>query len=603
MNLGRRLNFALTAVFFGLGLLFFPFSGQAAGSWSSQELIRSHTGTIAMTPGESLEFIIGFKNIGQATWRNYGPRFVSVYTVEPTYRNSKFADTTWISVEQPGKLVDTEVPPGAIGRVKFTLSAPLEPGEYREAFRLAAEDTAWISEPFYLNISVDNANSDPTAGFKASKLLVSADELNMKAGETASFRVAFKNVGRKTWSQSGDIPAQLVAETGNAYSFRDNSWNGYVAANLKDSLIKPGQLSFFDLTLRAPSYGGNYTARFILAAGTHPMDGGFVDIPIRVSGYAGTPPATSIQPSSTSYSRVYEPELSNEGPQGPNIRIGLFTTTDPVIVRTTGEYTLINGDHNPVRNLTGTTNVVYDFNTRIYTVTNGTYTFTDSKHVHFKPVNPETTILEIVSHQNRPNWDPTVNFNKFRGQIDVHYIASTNKLWVVEELPIEDYMLGFAETSNGSPFEYQKALVTAARTYALFVMLIGGKHKTEYFDLDTTGNDQVYKGYVSEQIRPNVAAAARATRGQVVTYGGEIVVTPYFSQSDGRTRSWTEVWSSRAHPWLVSVPAPYDVGLNLWGHGVGMSANDAYGRAKHDGWNHEQILKYYYTNSTIQEMY
>jgi hypothetical protein len=603
MNLGARMKYALGTAGFSLGLLFLPLISQAAPNWSAQEMIRSHTGTIAMTPGESLEFIIGFKNTGTASWRNYGSRFVSVYTVEPTYRNSEFADTTWISVEQPAKLVDDEVGPGGIGRVKFTLYAPLEPGEYREAFRLAAEDTTWICEPFHLNISVSEANSDPTAGFKAAKMLVSADELSLKAGETASFRVAFKNVGRKTWSKSGSIPAQLVAETGNAYSFRDNSWNGYVAASLRDNLIKPGQLSFFDLTLKAPNYGGNYTARFKLAAGTHPMDGGIIDIPIRVSGYAGTPPTNYTQPSSSNYSRVYEPELSYDGPKGPDIRIGLFTTTDPVILHAAGDYTLINGDHQTVRTLSGTTRVVFDFATRTYTVTNGSYTFVDSKHVHFRPVNPDTTIFEIVSYQNRPSWDPTVNFNKFRGQIDVHYIAATDKLWVVEQLPVEDYMLGFAETSNGSPFEYQKALVTAARTYALFVKLIGGKHKAEYFDLDTTGNDQVYKGYTSEQIRPNVAAAARATRGQVVTYGGEIVVTPYFSQSDGRTRAWTEVWSSRAHPWLVSVPAPYDQGLSMWGHGVGMSANDAYGRAKHDGWNHEQILKYYYTNSAIQEMY
>ena len=205
-----------------------------------------------------------------------------------------------------------------------------------------------------------------------------------------------------------------------------------------------------------------------------------------------------------------------------------------------------------------------------------------------------------MSHEDRPVWDTTVNYNRFRGQIDVHYIPATGNLWVVEEVPTEDYMRGLAETSNGSPFEYQKALVTAARTYALYVRLIGGKHKTEYFDLNTTGNDQVYRGYVSELIRPQVAEAAAETMGKVVTYDGEIVVTPYFSQSDGRTRSWTEVWSSTDHPWLVSVPAPYDEGLSLWGHGVGMSANDAFGRAKKLGESWTDILKHYYTGVEIR---
>ena len=167
---------------------------------------------------------------------------------------------------------------------------------------------------------------------------------------------------------------------------------------------------------------------------------------------------------------------------------------------------------------------------------------------------------------------------------------------------MEDYLRGMAETSNGSHFEYQKALVTAARTYALFVVSIGGKHKSEFFDLNTTGNDQVYKGYTSELVRPNVVRAVEETRGMVVTYGGEIVVTPYFSRSDGRTRAWTEVWGSNHHPWLISKPAPYDQGRTLWGHGVGMSANDALGRAEAGtGW--QDILKYYYTGVELKRLY
>ena len=55
---------------------------------------------------------------------------------------------------------------------------------------------------------------------------------------------------------------------------------------------------------------------------------------------------------------------------------------------------------------------------------------------------------------------------------------------------------------------------------------------------------------------------------------GAQVITPYFTWSDGRTRSWTDVWGGSTKPWLVSVEAPYDVGKNLYGHGVGMSAWD-----------------------------
>lgn len=567
-------------------------------------MLRSETVSVTMAPGESTEFSIVFKNTGQATWRRDDRRFVSAYTADPNYRNSAFTDNSWMSAEQPTRLEETEVRPGATGRFRFVLQAPLNPGQYRESFRLAAEDTAWIQGgQFTVNIEVSEDSGKPTAGYRAIKLMTSADSLSIRAGETENFRIAFKNIGQKIWKRNGNPTPQLMAQAGNAYSFRSGDWNGEVAAALKDEEIRPGQISFFDINLRAPSANGRYTASFSLSVNGEPMDGGTISVPIEVYGFSPTPPSYTTGSGSDSSGTVYEPELSASGPKGPNIRIGLFESAGSMTLRAEGPYTLIDGDHQPVVTLSGTTTATFDFATRKYTVTNGSYTYESHKHVHFRPVNPDTTIFEITSHEDRPVWDTTVNYNRFRGQIDFHFISATGKLWVVEDLPVEDYMRGLAETSNGSPLEYQKSLVTAARTYALFVKLIGGKHKAEYFDLDTTGNDQVYRGYTSELIRPQVVQAVEETRGKVVTYGGEIVVTPYFSRSDGRTRAWTEVWSSTPHPWLVSVPAPYDAGLDLWGHGVGMSANDAYGRAKHLGANWIDILKYYYTGAEIRSMY
>jgi stage II sporulation protein D len=162
-------------------------------------------------------------------------------------------------------------------------------------------------------------------------------------------------------------------------------------------------------------------------------------------------------------------------------------------------------------------------------------------------------------------------------------------------------MRGLAETSNGSPMEYHKALVTAARTFAYFVQKTGGKHASRHFDVTTGAGDQVYKGYVSELVRPNVVRAVEETRGTVVTYEGDVAVTPYFSRSDGRTRSYSEVWGKH-NPWLVSKPAPYDEGKTLWGHGVGMSASDAVGRAE-SGATWQEILKYYYTGIELSQRY
>lgn len=573
----------------------------SAPAYAAKEMIRSAR-AIEMAPGQTLQFTIGFKNAGSKTWTAEGKEFASVYTFDPKYRKSPFADQSWMSDVQTARLKEAAVKPGQIGTFTFALFAPLDEGTYRETFQVAAEGAAWMDGgKFTVDVTVKKKASPQAAGgqartyapgYKALKLIVSDRQLQLDAGVTKEFRVGFKNVGRTSWTKSGPAPLALKAVNADPQPFRDASWSDNVVAPLPETEIKPGQLVFLSFKLTAPRGGGTFAPKFYLTAGDELIDGGELEIPVEVR--QGAAPSNVDSAHDSAFARA--------GARGPVIRVGLFAATAPVTFAAAGAYRLIDGDENVVRSLSGVTTVSFDFRTLTYTVRNGSYVFTSGKHVTLSPEDPSSTIFEITSYENRPSWDPTVNFNRFRGDIRVNYIRATGKLWVVEELPVEDYLRGLAETSNASPFEFQKALVTAARTYALFVVSLGGKHQSEYFDLGADGNDQVYKGYASESIRPNVVRAAEETRGNVVTYGGEIVVTPYFSRSDGRTRSWTEVWSRTPHPWLVSRPAPYDQGKTLWGHGVGMSASDAVGRAN-DGAGWTDILKYYYTGIELKQQY
>ena len=90
--------------------------------------------------------------------------------------------------------------------------------------------------------------------------------------------------------------------------------------------------------------------------------------------------------------------------------------------------------------------------------------------------------------------------------------------------------------------------------------------------------------------------------GQIVHYNDEPVITPYFSRSDGRTRSWEDVWAGGPYPWLVEVDVPWDDGYPLWGHGVGMSARAAIKMAD-EGMHYEEILKYFYHGTTLKKLY
>lgn len=97
-------------------------------------------------------------------------------------------------------------------------------------------------------------------------------------------------------------------------------------------------------------------------------------------------------------------------------------------------------------------------------------------------------------------------------------------------------------------------------------------------------------------MHPLIREAVEDTRGVTVNYEGRTALTPYFSRSDGRTRSWSEVWGGSV-AWLIGKDAPCDKerGYTLWGHGVGMGATEALCMANNgDDW--EEILNYFYTD-------
>jgi SpoIID/LytB domain protein len=187
-------------------------------------------------------------------------------------------------------------------------------------------------------------------------------------------------------------------------------------------------------------------------------------------------------------------------------------------------------------------------------------------------------------------------------------------MWAINELPLESYLKGLAEVSNGQPPEYLKALITSARSYILWHTLRGGKHPNEHFDINAT-TDQVYRGYGFEQRSIDPIAAVTASAGQVITHPDAlsqlnpegIIVAAYSSGTDGRTRSWQEVWNSGGFPWCLSVPDPYGIISNattLTGnHMVGLSAQGARGFATKENKTFDWILKYYYTGVNITKLY
>jgi stage II sporulation protein D len=66
---------------------------------------------------------------------------------------------------------------------------------------------------------------------------------------------------------------------------------------------------------------------------------------------------------------------------------------------------------------------------------------------------------------------------------------------------------------------------------------------------------QVYRGVNAEDAL--ALNAVNETRGQVLTYDGELALTVYHSNAGGRTDASVDVWSGD-YPYLSSVQSPYD---------------------------------------------
>src|SRR5690349_1904276 len=125
---------------------------------------------------------------------------------------------------------------------------------------------------------------------------------------------------------------------------------------------------------------------------------------------------------------------------------------------------------------------------------------------------------------------------------------------IVNAVSLEDYLQGVvpAESPASWPAAALQAQAIAARTYAITTSR-GGDDFDQYADT----RSQVYGGVSVEKPATNQAVAS--TRGQVVTYQGQPVVTYFFSTSGGKTENGENTTlGNEPEPWLKAVDGPYD---------------------------------------------
>lgn len=290
---------------------------------------------------------------------------------------------------------------------------------------------------------------------------------------------------------------------------------------------------------------------------------------------------------------------------GPSVRIGIFKTDGKAIVVTANNKFQVREGQSKILATVGKDDDVHiSWSGGKYHVRGSGLKFDTAGKIRLVPLNGGIT--QIKNYSDPSATYPGKNYNRFRGVIEVRKCDGCNELWAINELRTEYYLRGIAETSGNGPIEYNKALLTAARTYVLYHKVVtGGRYAKQDFDINNTPNDQLYRGYEYELIAPILAESAQKTKGVIVTNGegDKPIVTVYFSDSDGRTRSAKEAWNSSRFPHLQSVDDPHHQASRCVGHCVGLSAQGAFGLAKKDNFNFQKILNYYYQGIKLVRAY
>lgn len=149
------------------------------------------------------------------------------------------------------------------------------------------------------------------------------------------------------------------------------------------------------------------------------------------------------------------------------------------------------------------------------------------------------------------------------------YLHQENR---VAYMQLEDYLVGVvgAEMPAEFPLDALKAQAVAARTYVVKRISAGGVDNPIHAGADVCDDHRHGQAWLSrEELKKRwgtvryysyyykVKRAVDETRGQVLTYQGELIDAAYHASCGGRTENAEDVWKYQA-PYLKSVLCPYD---------------------------------------------
>jgi peptidoglycan hydrolase-like amidase len=233
----------------------------------------------------------------------------------------------------------------------------------------------------------------------------------------------------------------------------------------------------------------------------------------------------------------------------PVVRIGLNQNASTLVLRSTAAFAV---QQNRTRTARFTPALAID-----PTITNRTVDKADLQYRMVVELDGGKLLILPIKTRVRiePAGTPIEIENRtYRGAIEV-FGNSRNTFTVVNELPMEEYLLGvvpneLSPTTFGL-LEALKAQAVAARTYIERNM---GQYKNEGYDICATDACQVYFGAGTEDAL--ATQAVTETRGTIATWDGKPINALYSSTCGGRTESAENIFDEK-FPYLVSTMCEY----------------------------------------------
>lgn len=169
---------------------------------------------------------------------------------------------------------------------------------------------------------------------------------------------------------------------------------------------------------------------------------------------------------------------------------------------------------------------------------------------------PSTTNSAYTKDAQEPNQEePQPTKQQDEAIQQVHMTRSTGERL---EMDLEEYLKGVVGSEMPASFELEalKAQAVAARTFAA----------KRSFQVDDTTASQVYHdeeqmkqiwGDNYDKYHAIIEDAVNQTKGEVMTYQGELITAAFFSSCNGFTNNSEDYWKD-AQAYLRSVESPWD---------------------------------------------